>query len=101
MSALRVFAIGLNMKKAYKELQANLKNSYSMELGRTEHGYNIMKALHDWVEYCNMKSSDDHITVICRIFDMVVPFPYMKKDRKKILKYLKKNTYKQFKKDKF
>lgn len=87
-------------KKIYKELQLCLKDSFTASLGKTEHGYNIVKGVADWVKHSDMKPTKTHTDIICDIFNNSIPYPYVDKHRKVILKYLRKNKYKDFKKDK-
>jgi len=79
-------------KKAYKQLQKNLSKKFIPSKGE----YSIIGAVFDWVDQSGIKSSGDHLAIICLIFGSV-PYPYQKADRKKILKFLKKNNYKSFK----
>ena len=82
------------MKKAYKELQKHLKNKYVKQ--NQNGGYPISDSVGLWVHQCGIRMRSYHFIIIANIFGSV-PYPYQEADRKKILKYLKKNKYKEFK----
>ena len=82
------------MKKQYKELKKKLKNEFI----KPNHGQNFdaYGGVGLWCLQCGVKPSQIHTTIICKIIGRV-PFLYQESDRKVILKYLKKNKYKEFK----
>jgi len=84
------------MKKAYKQLQKKLKNKFKKTLITNE--YSLIEGIKDWLKICNIKPSQKHIKIICKIFDDSVPYPYQESHRLKTLEYLKNHKYKQFKK---
>lgn len=81
------------MKKAYKQLQKKLKDDFAF--ARSAREYYTLGTVGQWVKYCGIKPNADHTTIICKIMGSV-PYPYQERDRKIILKYLKKNKYKDF-----
>ena len=82
-------------KKAYKQLQKKLQNKFDKPKYNGE--YCGLSSVRLWVKQCGIKPHVDHTRIICKIKGRV-PYPYQKADRKFILKYLKKNKYKDFKK---
>ena len=75
-------------KAIYKDLRKNLKNSFDkLPYGD---GYNTVDSVKHWIKQHCKKYSDDHFHIVCQIMGSV-PYPYQKKDRKIILKYLKNN----------
>jgi len=76
------------MKKAYKYLRKNLKNSFD-KLPSTD-GYPVVESVEHWIKQHCKKYSEDHLKIVVKIYGSY-PYPYQKKDRKKVLKYLKKN----------
>ena len=75
------------MKKAYKDLRKNLKDSFERLPGMD---YEIGGNVQHWIKQHCKKYSEDHFRIVCKIYGSV-PYPYQEKDRKKILKFLKKN----------
>ena len=84
------------MKKAYKQLQKKLKDDFNFP--NTKNEYDVLGSVGQWVKLSGMTPTDNHTKIICKIMGSV-PYPYQQKDRTKILTYIKKNKYKQFKKD--
>jgi len=82
------------MKTAFKQLKKKLENKFDRPSGKD---YAIKSSVGLWVSQCEIKPTSNHLNIICTIFGSV-PYPYQEADRKKILKYLKKNKYKDFKK---
>lgn len=82
------------MKDSYKELRKKLKNKFDKPNGG--HNYEAHSSVGVWVKQCGIRPTATHTTIICKIMGHV-PFVYVEADRKKILKYLKKNKYKVFK----
>ncbi len=79
------------MKKTYKQLQKKLKNHFDKP---TTRDYNIAGGVGLWLKQCGIKKpTAKHLNIVCLIFGSV-PYPYQEKDRKVILKYLKKHKYK-------
>jgi len=76
------------MKKAYKDLRKNLKNKFKKLPYNGE--YCTVGNVEHWIKQHCKKYSKDHFVIVCNIMGSV-PYPYQEKDRKKILKYLKKN----------
>ena len=85
------------MKKAYKQLQKKLGDEFEFATNALE--YYTLGSVGQWVKHSGIKPTEDHTTIICKIMGSV-PYPYQEADRKKILTYLKKNKYKDYKKDK-
>lgn len=83
-------------KKAYKELQKKLKNKFT----RVGSEYGIPSVVGLWFLQCGIIHTSDKLNIVCTIFGSV-PYPHQEADRKIVLKYLKKNKYKQFKKTYF
>lgn len=81
-------------KKIYKQLQKKLKNEFT-KLPNVE-GYDTVANVFDWLQQCGIKDIKAGFKIICLIFGSV-PYPYQPNDRKVILKYLKKNKYKDYK----
>ena len=84
------------MKKAYKQLQKKLKDEFTFDGNINE--YKVLGSVGQWVKLSGIKPTEAHVQIICKIMGSV-PYPYQQKDRTKILTYIKKNKYKQFKKD--
>ena len=84
-------------KKAYKQLQKKLTDKFIKPNGD---GYQIKGGVRAWLEQCGIKKKQRHdcFIITYNIFGSV-PYPYQKADRKVILKYLKKHSYKDFKND--
>lgn len=80
------------MKKEYKQLQKKLKNSFV----QSQKDYGIVTGVHEWLLQSGLKPNLKHKNIVYTIFGSV-PYPYQEVDRKTILKYLKKNKYKEFK----
>ena len=74
-------------KKAYKQLRKKLKNKFDNPF---TDGYPLLGGIIEWVRQCDIKCTADHTTLLIRIYGGGF-YPYQKKDRKKILKYLKEN----------
>jgi hypothetical protein len=87
-------------KKAYKELQLCLKNSFTMSLGEKELGYSIVAGIYDWLKHSDIEPTNTHFNIICDICDGIVPYPYIEPERMVIIRYLALHKYKEFKKDK-
>ncbi|WBC28509.1 hypothetical protein TPMD03_37 [Thiohalocapsa phage LS06-2018-MD03] len=85
----------LEIKKEYKALRKGLKNSFTRD---GDMDYSTKGAVLDWIKQSGLKVTEVKFHIICKI-NGSVPYPYQKKDRKKVLKYLKKNSYKEFKND--
>jgi len=81
-------------KKAYKELQKRLKDSYV----KTGNNYHTFGSVGDWVKQSSIAPTRAHTLIICKIFGSV-PYTYQKEDRKVILSYLKNTKFKKFKKE--
>lgn len=79
-------------KKAYNELREKLKNKYT----KPNKEYGVPSAVSDWLIQCGIKPHVGNLNIICWIMGSV-PYPHQEADRKVILKYLKKYTYKEFK----
>lgn len=77
------------MKKEYKQLRKKLTNKFNPMLPYNN-GYETVGNVQHWVKQSGIKYNSNHLKIICLIFGSV-PYPYQKKDRKKILKYLKNN----------
>lgn len=75
--------------KAYKQLRKKLKNKFVNPYNYID-GYEVMGAIESWVTQCGIKCTDKHVHVLTMMHGGVF-YPYQKKDRKKVLKYLKKN----------
>jgi len=75
------------MKKEYKQLRKKLKdefiNPYTSE-------YRVLGALVAWVNQCGIKCNASHVEILGGIMEGTI-YPYQRRDRKKILKYLKRN----------
>ena len=82
------------MKKAYKQLQKKLKDEFAFATTALE--YYTLASVGQWVKHSGIKPTEAHTQIICKIHGSV-PYPYQDKDRAKVLKYLKKNKYKDFK----
>jgi len=82
-------------KKAYKQLQKKLQDSYFNKKGE----YGISGSVGDWLKQSSIKPTKEHLTIVFNIFGSV-PYPYQREDRSTIIKYLKKNKYKAYCKDK-
>jgi len=80
------------MKKIYKDLRKNLKNSFTKLSGNE---YPVVESVEWWIKQHCGECSKDHLSIVVKIMGSYL-YPYQKADRKKILKYLKKNKYKQF-----
>jgi len=63
-----------------------LKNKYVKTPGE----FMIYSSVGTWVSQCGIKPKPEHLRIICEIFGSV-PYVHQEKDRKVILKYLKKN----------
>ncbi len=72
--------------KPYKQLRKKLKNKYVKTPGE----FMIYSSVGAWVSQCGIKPKPEHLRIICEIFGSV-PYVHQEKDRKVILKYLKKN----------
>jgi hypothetical protein len=83
------------MKKAYKDLQKNLKNSFD-KLPGTD--YSIAANARHWIKQHCKNYTDEHFVILCKIYGSIF-YPYQKKDRKVILKYLKNHKFKDFSKE--
>lgn len=83
------------MKKLYNELRAKLKDEYFTNSG----DYAIMGSVGSWLKQCDVKPTRDTLGIVCDIMGSV-PYPAQSEDRLFIINYLKKNKYKQFKKNK-
>lgn len=79
------------MKKAYKQLCKKLNDGFT----KSGNSYDINGSVGKWVHQCGIKATSEHTEIICIIFGSV-PYPYQQADRKTILKYLKKNKYKDY-----
>jgi hypothetical protein len=75
------------MKKAYKQLRKKLSKKYKHNPYTT---YSLTGCVMDWVKQSGIKANGKHLAVLCVIHGSI-PYPYQKKDRKKIIKYLKNN----------
>ncbi len=82
------------MKKAYKQLQKDLKDEFVNHNPNRDYG--VGASVGEWVRQCGIRPTATHTRIICEIYGSV-PYPYQKRDRKIILKYLKRNKYKVFK----
>jgi len=82
------------MKDSYKELRKKLKDQFDTPQGNN---YAVKGSVGLWVKQCGIKPNKLHTQIICNIFGSV-PYPYQSQDRKTILKYLKNNKYKDYKK---
>ncbi len=81
-------------KKHYKQLKKGLKNEYS----NTSRDYALRGAVGDWLVQSGISPHSNHLTIICGIFGSH-PYVHQEKDRRKIIKYLKKHSYKEYKND--
>ncbi len=73
--------------KAYKQLRKHLANEFVNPYARE---YQCRGAIVSWVFQCGIKCTDEHVDIICKINGGIV-YPYVKRDRKKVLNYLKRN----------
>lgn len=80
------------MKKAYKDLRKKLKNHFDKPKGSN---YEVSSSVGLWLHQCGVKPTEKHIQIIYKIFGSI-PYPYQETDRKFILRYLKKNKYKDY-----
>lgn len=74
------------MKKAYKQLRKKLKNKFKNPYNNE---YNVIDAIRSWIEQSGIKFKDEHQAILLKINNNTIFYPYQKKDRKRILKYLK------------
>lgn len=65
-----------------KKLKKKLKNKFT----KTSGDYSLIGGVKDWLIQCGLKPSDKNIQKICKLNGGVVPYPYQKKDRKRIIK---------------
>lgn len=77
----------MTKKKAYKQLRKNLSKRYSHS---GSNDYAVMGAIRSWIEQSGMVPTDAHVAVLCEIMGGVF-YPYQKRDRKKIISYMKEN----------
>ena len=82
------------MKKTYKELQKKLSDNFT----NIQFEYSLIGGIKDWLNTCNIKPTEKHINILCKIFNNYIPLVYKQSHRLEILKFLKNNKYKQFKK---
>jgi len=76
------------MNQDFKELKKSLKNAFIIPSGNE---YSMIGALYSWMKQSGVKNvNETKINIIHFIFDGI-PYPYVEKDRLKILNYLKKN----------
>ena len=83
-------------KKIYKELREKMKNTYNHS---SNNNYGIVDGVGTWMVQCDVKPTQEKLELLCKINGGKYFYPYQKADRKVILKYLKKNSYKDFKND--
>ena len=84
----------LLMKEAYKELRKKLKDEFNFP--NTTNEYNVLGSVGQWIRLSGIKPTEKHTKIICAIMGSV-PYPYQQADRTKILTYIKKHKYKEFK----
>ena len=82
------------MKDAYKQLRKKLKDEFNFTNNTKE--YHVLSSVGQWVKLSGIRPTKMHTKIICAIMGSV-PYPYQQADRTKILKYLKKTKYKEFK----
>ena len=88
------------MRSAYKELRNALSKKFKTQL-TNGHEYDIVENVYAWVRQSGLKPTIEHFKIISVINDGVVPYPYQKSDRKRVLDYLRDNNYKSFQKKYF
>ena len=76
--------------KPYKSLRKKLKNKF-VNPYTVDNPYETMGAIMEWINQCGIKCTQKHINILIMINKGYVFYPYQKKDRKRILKYLKNN----------
>ena len=78
----------MSEKKAYKQLRKKLSKKFSNPF---KDGYPIVEGIWQWVTQSGIKCTAEHYKILIDINGGKGFYPYQKKDREKILKYLKEN----------
>ena len=73
--------------KAYKKLRKLLRNRF---VNTTRKEYDIVGSIREWMRQSGIKPTDERVLILVTIYGSAF-YPYQKKDRKVILKYLKEN----------
>jgi len=81
-------------KEAYKQLRKKLKDKFTS----TTKDYNLAGSIGQWVAQCGITPNKHHTNIICTIHGSV-PYCHQEQDRRNVLRYLKHNKFKAFKKD--
>ena len=77
----------MTRKKAFKQLRKNLDHNFTNPYTKE---YECYGAIRSWVQQCGMKCTDKHLQIILEINNGTV-YPYVKRDRRTVIKYLKRN----------